>query len=301
MASVVRRRPQNVDGPFFVDDTCIDCDTCRWMAPETFHRADGMSAVHQQPTDETGRRRALRALIACPTASIGTDPADPDVAEAARDFPVPVTHGDARLEDVFHCGFHPRSSFGAASYFLRSPDGNVLIDSPRFAGPLVDRLEELGGVDRILLTHRDDVADWARFADRFGAEAWIHADDADAAPGARTWAGTDPVPVQPGLTTIPVPGHTQGHTVFLWQGADGEGPGVLWTGDHLAWSDRREGLVAFRRTNWYSWPETIRSMERLRRHRFEWVLPGHGRRVHLPAAAMQDALADCIAWMKGVA
>ncbi|XP_015064361.1 uncharacterized protein LOC107009532 [Solanum pennellii] len=27
------RRPQNVSGEFFVDHTCIDCDTCRWMAP----------------------------------------------------------------------------------------------------------------------------------------------------------------------------------------------------------------------------------------------------------------------------
>lgn len=26
------RRPQNVAGEFYVDHTCIDCDTCRWMA-----------------------------------------------------------------------------------------------------------------------------------------------------------------------------------------------------------------------------------------------------------------------------
>ncbi|MQJ84158.1 ferredoxin, partial [Escherichia coli] len=39
------RRPENVSGEFFVDHTCIDCDTCRWMAPEIFTRMNDMSAV----------------------------------------------------------------------------------------------------------------------------------------------------------------------------------------------------------------------------------------------------------------
>jgi hypothetical protein len=37
------------------------------MAPETFSRAAGQSAVHTQPADETGRVRALQALLSCPT------------------------------------------------------------------------------------------------------------------------------------------------------------------------------------------------------------------------------------------
>lgn len=31
-----RRRTQNVEGDIFVDNTCIDCDTCRWMVPVRF-------------------------------------------------------------------------------------------------------------------------------------------------------------------------------------------------------------------------------------------------------------------------
>ena len=34
----------------------------------------------------------------------------------------------------------------------------------------------------VLLSHRDDVADADRWADRYGADVWIHAADADAAP-----------------------------------------------------------------------------------------------------------------------
>ena len=30
------RRPENVPGDVYVDDTCINCDTCRWMSPGVF-------------------------------------------------------------------------------------------------------------------------------------------------------------------------------------------------------------------------------------------------------------------------
>jgi glyoxylase-like metal-dependent hydrolase (beta-lactamase superfamily II) len=91
---------------------------------------------------------------------------------------------------------------------------------------------------------------------------------------------------------IPTPGHTRGHAVLLY----GD---VLFTGDHLAWSKRRGHLIGFRDANWYSWPEQIRSMERLLDHDFTWVLPGHGERFHAPSpAAMKEELARCIAWMK---
>jgi ferredoxin len=60
-------REENVAGSFFVDHTCIDCDTCRLMAPETFSRVGEQSAVHHQPTSAEGRVAALQALFSCPT------------------------------------------------------------------------------------------------------------------------------------------------------------------------------------------------------------------------------------------
>jgi hypothetical protein len=38
MAHLEQRRTENISGDFFVDSTCIDCDTCRWMATEVFDR-----------------------------------------------------------------------------------------------------------------------------------------------------------------------------------------------------------------------------------------------------------------------
>lgn len=286
MADPARRRPQNAEGDLFVDESCIDCDTCRWMAPETYQRVDGKSIVARQPDTPETDRRALQALVACPTASIGTESGDAGVKAAARDFPLPIT------DQVSHCGFHSADSFGAASYFVQRPEGNLLVDSPRYNPGLADRLEGLGGVAKILLTHRDDVADHDRWAQRFGAERVLHRDDVtDATRDVELQPeGPDEVDLD-GVVMVPVPGHTRGHAVYRWQD-------VLFTGDHLAGSRDRERLVAFRRACWYDWEAQTESMHRLLDHRFEWVLPGHGRRLHLPADAMQERLRACIAWMQ---
>ena len=173
MASVALRLPENVPGDFYVDSTCIDCDACRQIAPEIFAENDEYSIVNQQPRSVEETKRALMALVACPTGSIGT-----------------VEHHDAHIgidaypsliaENVYFCGFTAESSFGAWSYLIVRPEkdgGNVLIDSPRFATQLVKKIDTMGGVRIMFLTHRDDVADHDRFAKRFGCERVMHADD----------------------------------------------------------------------------------------------------------------------------
>lgn len=286
MASPARRLETNVPGDFYVDASCIDCDTCRWMAPATFVRRGEQAAVHAQPTSDAEAAQAMKALVSCPTASIGTSEKH-DVAAAVASFP-------ERLDEGVHlCGFHSSSSFGAASYLVVRPEGNVLVDSPRFAAPLVKRIEEMGGVATMFLTHRDDVADHAKFAARFGCERIIHADDADAAPGAeRTVAGETAVRLAHDLVAIPVPGHTAGSMCLLWNDR------VLFTGDHLAWSARLSELYAFRDACWMDWSVEVASMRRLAAFDFEWVLPGHGRRARFPRDEMRRRMARCIAWME---
>jgi glyoxylase-like metal-dependent hydrolase (beta-lactamase superfamily II)/ferredoxin len=286
MASPARRLATNVPGDFYVDATCIDCDTCRWMAPATFARRGEQAAVHAQPTSDADVDQAMKALVACPTASIGTTTKH-DVETAVAAFPERIDDG------VFLCGFHSPSSFGAASYLIVRPEGNVLVDSPRFAAPLVRRIEEMGGVATMFLTHRDDVADHQRFAERFGCARVIHADDADAAPEAETkLVGEEPTRLADDLVAIPVPGHTPGSAGLLWKDR------VLFTGDHLAWSARLSELYAFRDACWMDWSVQVASMKRLAAFDFEWVLPGHGRRAHFPRDEMRRRMARCIAWME---
>jgi glyoxylase-like metal-dependent hydrolase (beta-lactamase superfamily II) len=289
MASAALRLPENVPGDFFVDSTCIDCDACRQIAPATFVERGDASIVQHQPENDHETRRALMALVACPTGSIGT-----------------VEHHDAHVgidafpeviaDNVYYCGFNAESSFGAWSYLIVRPldeDGNVLIDSPRYATQLVKKVEARGGVGTMLLTHKDDVADHDRFAAKFHCRRIMHADDGAERRGLETVVrGEDAFEIDQDLIAIPVPGHTRGHLVFLYQKK------FLFTGDHLAWSPNRNSLIAFRSACWYSWTEQTRSMEKLLDYDFEWVLPGHGRIHHDTPANMRKALRDCIDWMK---
>jgi glyoxylase-like metal-dependent hydrolase (beta-lactamase superfamily II) len=288
MAHPDRRLPGNVGGDFFVDETCIDCDLCRQIAPATFTFGDGgLSVVYRQPFRDEEYRKATMALVACPTGSIGARrKVDPNTVRSA--YPEPVD------ENVYFCGYASRDSFGGASYLIVRPGGNVLVDSPRFARTLVARLEEMGGVRTMFLTHRDDVADHEKFRRHFGCDRIIHRDEAGGIRAERLLGGEDPVAVEGGLQAIPTPGHTKGHTVLLYRDR------YLFSGDHLAWSPRYRHLIAFRRHNWYSWPETIRSMERLADCTFEWVLPGHGRRAFFPAEEMPGRLLECVRWMEEV-
>jgi glyoxylase-like metal-dependent hydrolase (beta-lactamase superfamily II)/ferredoxin len=289
MAQLEHRLPQNAEGDFYVDDTCIDCDACRQIAPETFRDHGDQSSVGRQPSTPEEIERALMALVACPTASIGTV-SRRNAREAARAFPANV------YENVFFCGFTSEASFGAWAYLiLRAPEegGNILVDSPRFAAPLVKRIEEMGGVALMYLSHRDDIADHAKFAAHFRCPRVMHQGDGAAGLGIEhVTTGEAPVPLAADLISIPTPGHTRGHQVLLYRHR------ALFTGDHLAWSPARDTLIAFRDVCWYSWALQTRSMERLLDYRFEWVLPGHGRIHHAPAAEMHEHLERCVAWMK---
>ena len=282
MATLQRSFSSNVPGTFFVDDTCIDCDLCRQIAPKVYTEESDHSIVYHQPENEADVHRAAMALVACPTGSIGTR-AKIDIRAAARAFPDPVD------DNVYFCGYASANSYGASSYLIVRPEGNVLVDSPRFSKALVRRIEELGGVSTLFLTHQDDVADHEQFHKHFGCRRIIHRADSNSVEAEMLLDGKDPVQLDEDLLAIPTPGHTRGHVVLLDRNR------YLFTGDHLAWSDQTgkdARLVALR--SWYSWPEQTRSMRRLLDYRFEWVLPGHGRRVHLPADVMHLKLKDCV-------
>src|SRR3954447_18687829 len=282
MASREQAVPENVPGSFFVDTTCIDCDTCRQLAPATFGETDDFSFVQAQPRDPGERRAALRALIACPTGSIG-EAAAAETRDALRDFPMPLAGG------VSYCGFNSRKAFGGDNYFLEHPGGNWLVDSPRFVEHLARRFEERGGVRYIFLTHRDDVADADKYAARFGAERMIHRLELAAQPAAeRVINGFEPVQLAPGFLAIPTPGHTRGHCALLYRDE------FLFSGDHIWWSRRRGRLTASRDVCWHSWREQVDSVRLLDRYSFEWVLPGHGERAWFPRTEMTAQVAKLI-------
>ncbi len=284
MANARKKVEANVAGNMFVDTTCIDCDACRQLAPGIFAEAGEQSAVVRQPEGRDEQLRAYRALLACPTGSIGAEQTDDVLLREARDsFPLPIE------DAVFYCGYNAEASFGANSFFIRHPDGNWLIDSPRFVPDLVRAFERAGGLRWIFLTHEDDVADAAKFAAHFGATRILHRADADAMPDAERFLdGVDPVAVTADCTVIPVPGHTEGSCALLYRQR------YLFTGDHLWWEPDRAQLNAPQRLVWNR-AALDASLARLLEVPFEWVLAGHGDRVRLERPTMTRKLDELLA------
>ena len=285
MAQEKLRRSQNIDGDLFVDSSCIDCDACRWIASDFFKAVDGQSAVYKQPESQEEKVNALQALVSCPTASIGYLGKDINANDIKDSLPILVE------DNVYYCGYSSEKSYGAASYFIKDTRANILIDSPRFTNALVERFEELGGIDYILLTHKDDVADHEKFQKHFKAKRLIHEKElCKSIKTAELLYEVDHHGVineeLNDLVIIPTPGHTEGHLCFLYKNK------FLFTGDHIAYSARHNKIVAFENYCWYSWDKLLESVEKLIEYKFEWILPGHGRRIKSNPGKFKIALEE---------
>ncbi|CAL9151702.1 unnamed protein product [Musa hybrid cultivar] len=268
-----RKRPQNVEGEFFVDHLCIDCDTCRWMAPEVFTRVDDMSAVTRQPSCEEERIKALQALLSCPTSSIHTERPTNKILEVQKMFPLPID--EQNIPGVYHCGYHSERSYGATSYFVTHPEGNILVDSPRFTERLACNIEMLGGVRYMFLTHKDDVGDHEKWSKRMRCERILHSGDVEISTTdvENKLCGEGPWDIATDLKLIYTPGHTEGSVCLYYKPLK-----VLFTGDHLYGSE--ESDLAFSVIyNQQSVSLQLKSIRKLLDFDFEWILPGHGRRV----------------------
>jgi len=259
---------------WYVDDRCTNCDVARQLAPGLIAEVNGRSEVIRQPRTDQEHKAISAAAHACHTRSIrghaqGLDPAsDP--------FPLPLD------EHVYLCGHNSTHTAGANSYLLRRPDGNLMVDTPRWSETLATKYEALGPITDVLLTHRDHAAHGRRYADRFGARLWIHERDLQAAPDAdQILRGIEPVEIADGVIAHPLPGHTEGSVVYL---ADDR---YCFSGDSFHWSRTTEDVEVVACVTWYSITEQAASLRRtVPRLRFEWLLPGHGDRVRLPADDM---------------
>src|SRR5713226_9663986 len=104
MADLKKKLSTNVEGDFFVDTTCINCDTCRQLAPKSFADQGEYSFVFAQPQTDGDVRAATRALLCCPTGSIGTRQKN-DAKTVMEDLPSSIE------DEVYYCGFNSPKSY----------------------------------------------------------------------------------------------------------------------------------------------------------------------------------------------
>lgn len=75
MADPTQKQKENVQGKYFVDSQCIDCDLCRETAPANFTRSDegGYSYVYKQPGSPEEEKLCEEAMAGCPVEAIGNN------------------------------------------------------------------------------------------------------------------------------------------------------------------------------------------------------------------------------------
>lgn len=215
-------------------------------------------------------------------------------AESGKEFAVSKTYPHQLDGDLYLCGTNSPDKFAGDSYFLKHQDGNWLINTPKYSAELAKKLESMGGVKHIFLTHRDDGVDAEKFAKHFEASRIIHRNDAEAQPGAEAvLAETETYDYQKQFTIIPSPGHTEGHMMLLF------GNQYLFSGDSLYYDQKNQRIeLASPDWTWYSYEEQTMSMEKLLPLEFRWILPVHGGRIELPVVEMKQQLQEALdrAW-----
>lgn len=247
------------------------------------------AAVTTQPSTDDEKLQAYAAMIACPVGAIRMYKPDPVAKQAHLLFPAAID--SERLPGVMHLGYHSMASFGATPYLIKrsaEEGGSIMIDCPRFNEQLANSIEdECGDISTIILTHKDDVADHQKWKNRFpNLQRIIHRTDvtADTAAcevqleGLGEWKPFDDVII------LHTPGHTAGClSVQFTPPTSGSGSGevVMFTGDHVSYSAKKQALDGFKKYNKGNAEVQEESLRLIGTddYLFQWILPGHGRMV----------------------
>src|SRR6267142_1942659 len=75
MADKANKLPENVEGAWYVDNTCTPCRVCLDEAPNLLKYNDDETYVYfyKQPENDDETAAAQRAMDVCPTLAIGID------------------------------------------------------------------------------------------------------------------------------------------------------------------------------------------------------------------------------------
>lgn len=153
-------------------------------------------------------------------------------------------------------GVTPAFAIDQRSYLLPTDAGNLLWEAQSLVtDDAVSRLEELGGIDRIIISHPHFYGAMAEWSERFdGVPILIHEADREWVqhphPSIEFWSG-DELKLSDSVTLIRCGGHFAGSTALHWADGPRDG-GALFSGDALQVAvDRRH--VSFM----YSYPNLV--------------------------------------------
>lgn len=152
------------------------------------------------------------------------------------------------------------------AFLLRRPRGNLLLYSVTGLAASADAIERLGGISRHYLNHRHE----AGFASH-----WVNAPIYMNAQERETFSGhyrphetfSTRHTLDDDFEVIPIPGHTNGATAYLWDNGDHR---ALFTGDSICLIDGRWVAVMLGSSDRRAY---IRSLELVRELDFDVLVP----------------------------
>jgi len=151
----------------------------------------------------------------------------------------------------------PRFAIGQSAYLIETPHGNILWDCLALLDDATAaEIGRRGGIQAIAISHAHYYTTMVEWSRAFGdAPILLHAANREWVmrpdPAVQYWDGDSIEPI-PGLTVIRTGGHFPGAMVLHWDNREGDGAGVLFSGDIVR-------VVADRRwvTFMYSYPNDI--------------------------------------------
>lgn len=319
----------------FVTRKCCGAMNCRNFAPQLLAEVPplGEPSPAYRLLPGTYEPGAFTGVIKQPSNPEEYDAARAAVRACAFNALQLRGHRPATVPSVKASALHPRElddgvwmmgaadttdkNFGAMTYFIQRPDGNVLVDPPRPSEALFEFIEQRGGLRWLFITHKDHAAGHSEIAARMGCRRVIGAADVNLKETQyEAYSGDCEVQVasRPGvfdlegrplrsvrdaeLAVLTTPGHTPGGLCLAYKNR------FLFTGDHLSFSQRTGRLTAHRIQCWEDWDRLMDSncklLERMRSKElaFVWVLPGHGELHRFESEeAATAALEACLGWM----
>ncbi len=152
-----------------------------------------------------------------------------------------------------------RETLGGTAYFLQTPTGNLLIDSPPWTEETRLWLEEKGGVRWLALTHRGGIANVRAIQSSFQCEVLIQEQEAYLLPNLTVTSFHHHHPIAPGIELLWTSGHSPGSACVYTS----ELGGILFTGRHLL-PDRSGNPAPLRIAKTFHWPRQLKNIQTLR-------------------------------------
>ena len=167
-----------------------------------------------------------------------------------------------------------RDSLGGTAYFIANETGNILIDCPAWDDRNREWLQENGGVEWLIFTHRGGMGKQVQpMQVALKCDVIVQEQEAYLLPETKVTSFANSFSLTPEIELIWTPGHSPGSTCVYYK----QQGGILFTGRHLLPKSAVE-VVPLRTAKTFHWWRQIKSITKLR-DRFagdnlKYILPG---------------------------